>query len=157
MLRQLADEALVLEPDAVRALASYRPKSDDFDFDQFLIGLSLPSPPPSRDAWGDWTDDRTERKVPAKSLEDTIEEQREQILKFMELIGQPYYTAGPHVINVTVLWNAPIDGWVGVADEAVEFLVPLASRLRHLGIVGAASARMSSALTHLQAGTTRAL
>ncbi len=43
------------------------------------------------------------------------------------------------VVDARVLWNTPIDGWTGVADEAVEFVVPLTEHVAILGIVGAFS------------------
>eukprot|EP00039_Didymoeca_costata_P018146 m.332278 g.332278 ORF g.332278 m.332278 type:complete len:477 (+) comp16915_c0_seq1:238-1668(+) len=40
------------------------------------------------------------------------------------------------IIYSEILWNTPLHSWTGVASEAVDFLVPLASRLPNLAVVG---------------------
>lgn len=39
-------------------------------------------------------------------------------------------------MGLRVLWNAPLHSWTGTASEAVDLLVPLARRVRQLGLVG---------------------
>eukprot|EP00054_Salpingoeca_dolichothecata_P022049 m.143046 g.143046 ORF g.143046 m.143046 type:complete len:469 (+) comp24203_c0_seq1:316-1722(+) len=39
-------------------------------------------------------------------------------------------------LQIEVLWNCPLHSWTGVASEAVDFVVPLASLLPNFGVTG---------------------
>ena len=47
-------------------------------------------------------------------------------------------SGGGELLLTSVLWNAPVHSWTGVAEEAVDFLVPLAAKVPHLALTGAA-------------------
>ncbi len=42
----------------------------------------------------------------------------------------------PLKLDVEILWNAPVHSWTGVAEEAVDFVVPLANHIPRLGLAG---------------------
>ena len=138
VMKQLADEArrpLMPEADAVRALASYKPPNPEADAADYLIRLDSRVPPRSSYDAIAWDDYKPKRST--ASIEDSIDDAKRSLEELMTLLEGPHMNDATHAVNITVLWNTPIDGWTGVADEAVEFVVPLTSHVRKLGIVGA--------------------
>ena len=53
--------------------------------------------------------------------------------------GSDLKTARAPRVNATVLWHAPLTGWTGDADEAVEFIMPVHNMVQAFGSVGALS------------------